>query len=88
MKALLGYRASGQTPTDDDVMLSPQMKSSRKVWQAWAEGKTSNDGKGAPPVDAEQPKDPASTQGPDRFVGPKNPEHPHVNREPGGREDV
>ena len=37
-------------------------------------------------ISEEPPAKPVDGLGPERLIGPTNPDHPHVNRKPGGRE--
>jgi hypothetical protein len=76
MRAFLQADATGQSKTDD-VPLPSRLVKFRKKWQSLL-GRQSQ---------TEQPEsNPVNEQGPERFIGPRNPEHPDVNRTNGGRD--
>lgn len=39
---------------------------------------------GVTPVPSEKPKDLPDRSGPERLIGPRNPDHPQINQKPGG----
>jgi hypothetical protein len=83
MQALQEARATGRTP-DGEVPLPPDMLRRREEWREYAKQQQAAQGSD---IAARHASDAAAAeQGPGRHIGPKNPDHPHVNRKPSGRE--
>ena len=64
-----------EPPSSDGLPMPEELTRNREAWGAIL--------KEPPPATP-----PAAGQDPARFIGPRSPEHPHVNRKPGGRENA
>ncbi len=77
---LLKARATGEYP-DGELPLPTDMRRDREEWAEHFRNRNPTEPAEEPTNDAS-----ASEHGPNRRIGPQNPDHPDVNRKPGGRD--
>jgi len=80
LKALLDADATGEFP-NQDLVLPPGMMRDRREAAEYLKRR-----KSATPPEGQASDAPASGQEPSCRIGPQNPDHPGVNRNPGGRD--